>query len=277
MSSADIKCPVCSKTLEESERDNAAKQLEKSVLQKFRDQLKKGKQENATMLAKVKEMQRKQMQDMAKRHQSEKKSLQKTLTEEAKKNRDSQKRELEQLRSNDQMQLEQVRAFYGTQNAALQNEIKASFEAQLEAMKKNYESLAAGNQRQLEMLQKYIEEKLVGELREKVSQLEEDKKSAELRLSELVQELDQRNTEVVSLREQLSRMEAAVPEEQAQSPNLDEIQEQGGNQQELLRMVKEVAEQQELGDLRELEEDAPEDEKEKHAFWGKSGKRFGLF
>lgn len=277
MTSDYIKCPVCSKVLEESEREYAAKQLEKSILQEYRSQLKKGKQENAAKLARFKQMQHEQMQVMARRHQGEKKSLQKRLIEQAKKGRESQKREVVQLRRNYQMQLEQVRDFYGTQNATLQTELKSSFAAQMEVMKKNYESLASGNQRQLETLQKYIEETLVGELREKIRQMEDDKISAELRLAEMVQQLDQRNAEFVSLNERLSRVDAVIPEEPARMPNQSEIEEQGGNQQELLRIVKEVAEQQELGELGQLEEDVPNDDGEKHSFWGKPGKKFGLF
>jgi DNA repair exonuclease SbcCD ATPase subunit len=276
LSAADLKCPVCSRTLDATEHDDVAKRLEKDFSQKYRDQLKKGRQENAAMLAKFKQRQRKQIQAMAKRYQNEKKMLQKRLADQTKKSRQSQKRELAQLRHNYQMQLEHMRDFYSSQNAALQNELKTSFAAQLEGMKKNYEGLAVGNQRQLETLQQYIEDKLVGELKEKVSRLEQEKMSSDLRLSEMVQELDQRNAEVVSLKEQLNQIDTAVQEEHA--PEIqNESLEQGNSQQELIKMVKEVAEQREL-DLQELEEDNPGDEEEKHGFWGsKSGKRFGLF
>lgn len=264
MSSADLKCPVCSRTLEASEHDDVIKRLERNFSQKYRDQLKKSRQENAAMLAKLKQKQRRQIQTVAKRYQNEKKAMQKRYADQTKKSRQSQKRELVQLRD-----------FYSLQNASLQNELKTSFEARLEGMKKNYEGLAAGNQRQLEMLQQYIEDKLVGELRGKVAQLEQEKMSAELRLSEMVQQLDQRNAEVVALKEQLNRVGAMVPVEHALEVQ-NEAVEQGNGQHELLEMVKEIAEQRAL-ELRELEQDSPEDEEEKHGFWGKSGKRFGLF
>lgn len=274
MSSVE-KCPVCSRTLEGTEHEDVTKQLEKSVLEKYRDQLKKSRQEHADMHAKFRLEQRSQIQAMAKKHQDEKQSLQKRLAEQAKKDKDSQKRELAEQRRNYQAQLEQMREFYGTQNSALQSELKASFAAQIEGMKKNYEGLAAGNQRQLEILQKYLEDKVVGDLREKVNQLEGDKVSNELRLSEIVQQLDERNAEVVSLKERLNGGDAVVPEEHEQIES--EALEPGDAQQELLRMVKEVAEQRELRDLGEIEEDNDEEE-EKHAFWGtKTGKKFGLF
>jgi chromosome segregation ATPase len=280
VSSADLKqCPVCSKTLETAEHDHAVKQLEKGVYQKYRDQLKKAKQDHARMIAKFKQAQHRQIQAMAKRQQGEKKSLQKKMAEQARKNKESSKRELGQLKKNYQAQLEQLREFYGAQNAALQNELKTSYVGQLEGMKKNYEGLAAGNQRQLETLQKYLEDKLVGELREKVSQLEQDKLSTELRLAELVQDLDKRNSEVVSLKEQLRHFDDGIPEMQKEADQImGEASEPANNQQqELLRIVKEVAQQRELGELGELEEDQPEEE-EKHGFWGsKAGKKFGLF
>lgn len=264
MSSAELKCPVCSKALDESEHKKAARRLEKSISQKYQDQLKKNKQAS-----------RKQMQAMAKRQQKEKKSLQKRLDEQVKRNKDAHKRELVQLKKNYQVQLEHVREFYGVQNAALQNELKTSFAVQLEGMKKNYEGLASGNQRQLETLQKYLEDRVVGELKEKVNQLEEAKMSAELRLSEMVQQLDERNTEVVSLKDRLNKADYEAPaQEQADAQN--EAQDSGNNQEDLLRIVKEVAQQQELGELKELQEEDSEDEK--HGFWGsKAGKRFGLF
>jgi hypothetical protein len=148
---------------------------------------------------------------MAKRQQSEKKLLQKRMAEQARKSRESSKRELAHLRKNYQPQLEQMREFYNSQNAALQNELKTSYASQLEGMKKNYEGLSASNQRQLETLQKYLEDKLVGELREKVSQLEQAKLSTELRLAELVQDLDERNGEVVSLKERLRHFDNGIP------------------------------------------------------------------
>jgi len=274
VSSVD-KCPACSRTLEGTEQEDVTKQLEKSVLEKYRDQLKKSKQEHADTLAKFKLEQRNQIQAMAKKYQDEKQSLQKRLAEQAKKDRDSQKRDLAEQRRNYQAQLEQMREFYGTQNSALQSELKSSFAAQIEGMKKNYEGLAAGNQRQLEILQKYLEDKVVGDLREKVKQLEGDKVSNELRLTEIVHQLDQRNAEVVSLKEQLNGVDTVVREEHEQIES--EALEPGDAQQELLRMVKEVAQQRELIDLGGIEEDNTEEE-EKHAFWGtKTGKKFGLF
>jgi len=260
VSSAELKCPVCSKALEESEYKNAASRLDKSISQKHHEQLKQDKQAH-----------RKQVQVMAKKHQREKKSLQKRLGEQAKRSKESHKRELVQLKKNYQMQLEHIREFYGTQNAALRNELKTSYAGQLEGMKKNYEGLATGNQRQLETLQKYLEDKVVGELKEKVSQLEEDKMLAELRLSEMVQQLDERNADVVSLKDRLHKADYGAPEpEQVEAP------EPGNSQQELLRIVKEGAQQQDMEELKELEEEDPEEEK--YGFWGsKAGKRFGLF
>ncbi|HXV45991.1 MAG TPA: hypothetical protein VD736_04895 [Nitrososphaera sp.] len=279
MSSADLTCPVCSKTLDAIEHDHAIRQLEKSVLQEYRDQLKKTKQEHAKSLTKLKQAQRKQMQAMTKRQQGEKKTLQKRMVEQARKSKESNKREMTQLKKNYQAQLEHMREFYGSQNAVLQNELKSSYATQLEGMKKNYEGLSASNQRQIETIQKYLEDKLVGELKEKVGQLEQDKLSNELRLAELVQDLDKRNAEVVSFKEHLRQLDDGIPEmhkeaDQVQSRTPEPVNEQ---QEELLKIVKEVAaQQQELGDLKELE-DEPEEE-EKQGFWGsKPGKRFGLF
>jgi hypothetical protein len=280
VSSANFKCPLCSKTLEEAEHEQAVKQLEKDVFQKYRDQLRKAKQEHEGRLVRFRLEQQKRMKAMAKKQESEKKSLQKRLVEQARRSKESSRRELAQLKKNYQAQLEQMREFYGTQNAALQSELKSSYASQLEGMKKNYEGLSASNQRQLETIQKYLEDKLVGELKEKVSQLEQDKLSTELRLTELVQDLDARNAEVVSMKERLRHFEDGVPEEQKGTDQVQSEAPEPGNdqQQELLRIVKEVAQQKELGELKELDEDEPEEEEEKHSFWGsKPGKRFGLF
>jgi hypothetical protein len=280
VSSADFKCPLCSKTLEEDEHGQAVKQLEKDVFQKYRDQLRKAKQEYEGRLVRFRLEQQKRIKAMAKKQESEKKSLQKRLLEQARRSKESSRRELAQLKKNYQAQLEQMREFYGTQNAALQSELKFSYASQLEGMKKNYEGLSASNQRQIETIQKYLEDRLLGELKEKVSQLEQDKLSAELRITELVQDLDARNAEVVSMKERLRHFEDGVPEEhkvmdQAQG----ETPEPGSDQQqELLRIVKEVAQQQELGDLNELDDEEEPGEEEKHGFWGsRPGKKFGLF
>jgi hypothetical protein len=86
--------------------------------------------------------------------------------------------------------------------------------------------------------------------------------STELRLAEMVQQLDERNAEVVSMKERLHHVDR-VPEEHEQV--MGEAPEPGNNQQELPRIVKEVAQQQEIGELGELEEEDPEEEK--HGFW----------
>lgn len=280
MSSANIKCPICSKTLETAEYEHVKEQLGKSVSQKYREQLRKERQEHADRLARFKKEQQKRIQAMAKRQQIGKKLLQKRLSEQARVSKERYKRGLVQLKKNYQMQLEHLREFYGTQNAALQNELKTSFASQLEAMKKNYESLSASNQQQLESLQKYLEDKLVGELREKVSQLEQDKLATELRLAEVVRQLDERNAQIVSMKERLPNMDTSTPEEHEVDHITSEAPEQAANQ-ELIKMVREVAQQQVLGELKELEEGGEEDgyqEEEKHRFWGsKAGKRFGLF
>lgn len=276
---ADLKCPICDKKLEAAEHDHAIKQLEKSVFQKYREQLSKAKQEDTKSLAKFKQAQHKQLQAMAKRQQGEKKALQKRFMEQARKSKESSKRELAQLKKHYQAQLEQMREFYSTQNVALQNELKTSYGTQLEGMKKNYEGLSTSNQKQFETLQKYLEDSLVGELREKVSQLEQEKLSAELRLAELVQDLDKRNAELVSLKERPKHLDDEISEEHMQVEEIEsETPEPTNNpqQEELLKIVKEVAQQQDLGELKELE-DEPEEEA-KRSFWGsKAGKRFGLF
>jgi hypothetical protein len=239
--------------------------------------LKKERQGHADRLAKFKQEQQRRMHAMTKKQQGEKKSRQKRMNEQARKSRENHKRDLAQLKKNYQMQLEQMREFYSSQNSVLQNELKSSFASQLEGMKKNYEDLSASNQRQLETLQKYLEDKLVGELREKMSQLEQDKLSTELRLAEMVQQLDERNAEVVSMKERLRNMDAPAPEGQAEQVPSKAPEQANSQQEELLKMVKEVAQQQDLGKLKEFQEEDNEEE-EKHGFWGsKAGKRFGLF
>ncbi|HEY3094362.1 MAG TPA: hypothetical protein VGJ42_01255 [Nitrososphaera sp.] len=276
MSSADPKCPACSKTLEEAEYELAAKQLEKSVSQKSRDQLRKERKGHAERLARFRQEQQRRVLGTAKRHHSEKKLLQKRMNEQARNNRESHKHDLAQLKKSYQVQLEQIREFYGSLNVTLQNELKASFAGQLEGMKKNYEGLSASNQRQLETLQKYLEEQLVDELRETVSQLEHDKLSTELRLAEMVQQLDERNAEVMSMKERLRNMDAPASQGQETEQAPSEAPEPANSQEELLKLVKEVAQQQELGELKELEED--NNEEEMHRSWGtKTAKRFGLF
>ncbi len=136
MSSANIKCPVCGKTLEAAEYEQATKQLEKSISQRYREQLKKERQENADRLARFKKEQQQRMQAVAKRQQSEKKLLQKRLSEQARISKEHHKRDLVQLKKNYQMQLEHMREFYGTQSTVLLNELKTLFASQLEAMKR---------------------------------------------------------------------------------------------------------------------------------------------
>lgn len=77
----------------------------------------------------------------------------------------------------------------------------------------------------------------------------------------MVRQLDERNAEVVTMKERLHHVDR-VPEEHEQV--MGESPEPCNNQQELLRIVKGVAQQQGMGELRELEEDP---EEEKHGFW----------
>ena len=278
MSSVDLRCPVCSKVLETTEYEHAEMQLEKSATKKYKDRLTNERQEHTEALAKIKQEQKSRLLALTKKEQTEKKTLRVKMDEQARKNKKQYEDDLAQLRKNYQMQFEQMREFYNSQNSSLQNELKASFANQLEAIKKNYEALSSDNRRQLELLQKYLEDEVVGELRDKVSNLEKDKLAKELHLAELVQQLDERNADVVSLKDRLRNADvpAAVGEIE-QSENM--VEEQTNDQQdEMLKIIKEVAQQKEAGDLEELEDEEEETDESKHGFWGsKQGKRFGLF
>ena len=254
-------------------------QLERTVTKKYSDRLSKEKQERSEALSKVRQEQKSRLVALTKKEQSEKKTLRMKMDEQARRNKKQYEDDLAQLRKNYQMQFEQMREFYNSQNASLQNELKASFANQLEAIKKNYENLSFDNQRQLESLQKYLEDEVVGELREKISHLEQDKLAKELHLAELVQQLDERNAEVVSMKDQLRNTDpplARVEIEQSENTAEEQTNDQ---QDEMLKIIREVALQKEAGDLGELEDEDEEIDKEsKHGFWGsKQGKRFGLF
>ncbi|TLY05579.1 MAG: hypothetical protein E6K92_01365 [Thaumarchaeota archaeon] len=242
MSSADLKCSVCGKTLEESEYHEASRQLEKNVSKLFGEQSRKRTQEFNDKISELKATHRKDMQEGAKKYEAERKSLQMRVDEQIKKTREIRERELREAKKNYQMQLENIRSIY---------------QSQIEEMKKNYE-------------------------------IEREKISAEQQVAKLVQQLNDKNAEVISSQEKLKELENKVPKEargqllEQESPFDPKYQTtpeepESSEQKEWLNMIKELAQQHELRDAGVEEDDKPESEEQKNSWGSKVAKKFGLF
>ena len=273
MSSADLKCSVCGKTLEESEYHEASRQLEKNVSKLFGEQSRKRTQEFNDKISELKATHRKDMQTAAKKYEAERKSLQMRVDEQIKKTREIRERELREAKKNYQMQLENIRSIY---------------QSQIEEMKKNYEQMVTGNQTQMDKLQKWLHEELINEPYKKMALIEREKISAEQQVAKLVQQLNDKNAEVISSQEKLKELENKVPKEareqllEQESPFDPKYQTtpeepESSEQKEWLNMIKELAQKHELRDAGVEEDDKPESEEQKNSWGSKVAKKFGLF
>ncbi|HEV8405641.1 MAG TPA: hypothetical protein VGQ13_07030 [Nitrososphaera sp.] len=273
MSSADLKCPVCSKTLQESEYPDASEQLERHISKLFREQSRKKTQEFNDKISELKATHRKDMQAAAKKYEVERKSLQRRLEDQISKNREIRERDLREAKKNYQMQLENIRSIY---------------QGQMEEMKKNYDQMVNSNQTQLAKLQKWLHEELIDEPFRKIALIEQAKTSAEQKVANLVQQLNDKNAEVISLHEQVKGLEDKVPKEvreqivEEESPFDPKYQAtpeepESSEQKEWLNMIKELAQQHELRDTGVEEDAEPESEEQQNSWGSKVAKKFGLF
>jgi DNA repair exonuclease SbcCD ATPase subunit len=264
-SAADLKCPACSKKLEEPEFDDASREMQKNISKLFGEQSRKRKEEFGQKISELRETHRRDVQAAAKKYEAERKSLLKRLDEQIRKGREIREHDLREAKKNYQMQLEDIRNIY-------QN--------QMEEMKKLYEQMAGGNQTQMEKLQKGLHEELVDQPFKKIALMEQEKMSAEQQIANLVQQLNDKNTEVIFLQERVKQLEEKVPselkEQSVEEHQMDSKYQtvpdeiEGSEQKEWLDMIKELAQQH------ENKEDVQEPEEEQKTWGSKVAKKFGL-
>lgn len=273
MSSADLKCPGCSKTLQESEYRDASRQLEKNISKLFGDQTRKRTQEFDNKISELKVTHRKDMQAAAKKYEVERKSLQRRLEDQISKTREIRERDLREAKKNYQMQLENIRSIY---------------QSQIEEMKKNYEQMVTSNQTQMDKLQKWLHEELIDEPFRKIALIEREKTSVEKQAANLVQQLNDKNAELISLQEQLKALEDKVPKEVREQPVEEESpfdpkyqgspeEPESSEQKEWLNMIKELAQQHEIREAGVEEDTEPKSEEQQNSWGSKVAKKFGLF
>jgi cell division protein FtsX len=142
----------------------------------------------------------------------------------------------------------------------------------------------------MDKLQKWLHEELIDEPFRKIALIEQAKTSAEQKVANLVQQLNDKNAEVISLHEQVKGLEDKVPKEvrehivEEESPFDSKYQAtpeepESSEQKEWLNMIKELAQHHEMRDTG-VEEDAepePESEEQQNSWGSKVAKKFGLF
>jgi len=271
VSSPNLKCPACSKTLDESEFHDAAEQLENSISKRSVEESRKRKQEFDNKILELKVTHKKDLLEAAKKNDVERKSLQKKFDDQISKSKEIREREIREAKKNYQMQLEDIRSIY---------------QSQLDEMKKTYEQMASSSQTQIDKLQKWLHEELVDAPFAKIAKIEQEKKSAENQIGDLVQQLNDKNSEVIFLEEKMKQLKDKVPleetervvEEHKMDSKYQNMPEESDDsqQKEWLDMIKELAHQHEMrgGEMEDVELKSEEQEKT----WGsKVAKKFGLF
>lgn len=246
---------------------------EQAVIHRRKRQPRGEKQEFKRKIRDLKSAQRKRIQALAKKHKASQKLIQKNLREQAIKSRKGLERELVRAKKNYQFQLEQVRQFYHEQNAASQNDLRSFFAAQLEEIKRGYsEIIAANSQAQLQTLESWLKDEFLKEMREKAvhvnkAEIEQARLNGQLQVGKLIQQLEERNLEVEVLKQKVQHLGRHVPQEVEEQGGIQNIHEVFGEQdesqkQELLSVIKEIAEEQQA--MQEVAGDEP-----KQPFWGK--------
>jgi hypothetical protein len=220
----------------------------------------------------LKSAQRKRIKALARKHRTNQKLMQKKLKEQAIKSRKDRERDLAHAKKNYQFQLEQIRQFYFERNAALQDELKGFFAAQLEEVRKGYgEVTAASSQTQLQMLEKWLKDEFLREMRERAVQvnkaeIEQARLNGQLQVGKLIEQLEERNLEVEVLKQKVQQLGRHAPEgmqEQTGTPDIHEVfgYQDESQKQELLSVIKEIAEEQ------QAMQDAGDEPKQ--PFWGR--------
>ncbi len=197
------------------------------------------------------------MQGLETRHQKEK-GLWKNKVEQqfsaAKANSD---RELSRLRRQYQLYMEQLRVIYHQQYVTFAAEMKNTLDSQIEYSTANHESLVLEIQRQLAAFQKWMQ----GELVERIlvnksakveSEIEQIRSTLELKINELIEYLNERDTEIEESKDRLRELEdrlaqprprtiwAKMRREPESEPQKFRY-ENGPTHDDILKIIKEIA------------------------------------
>jgi hypothetical protein len=156
----------------------------------------------------------------------------------------------------------------------------------MEEMKKIYEQMVSNNQTHIDKLQKWLRDELVDEPFAKIAKIEQEKTYVEKQVANLVQQLNDKNTELIFFQEKVKQLEERVPaevrEKFVEEPKMDSKYQsapdepQDMQQKEWLEMIKELAQQHEMREDEKDDTESKPEEQQKN--WGsKVAKKFGLF
>jgi len=233
------------------------KLIDGMALQKCHRMSKLQKKKFDKKLAHLAAMHKRKMQTLETRHREEKRLWKNKVEHQLTAANASSDHELSRLRRQYQLHMEQLRAIYHQQHATFVAEMKNTLDSQIEYSTANYESLAAEIQRQLATFQKWMQEELVEHVLLKKSakvesEIEQIRSALELKINELIEYLNERDTEIEESKERLGELEDRLAQtrprtiwakmkREPQSEPQKFRHENGPTHDDILKIIKEIA------------------------------------
>ncbi|HKU50243.1 MAG TPA: hypothetical protein VJP79_09850 [Nitrososphaera sp.] len=184
---------------------------------------------NHSSLSDLRMIHKNKIQEILKKHASERKLLQKEIKEQAKRSREDLGRALKQTERSYRLQLEQLRHDHESRNAKLQSELEIFLTSKMDEMKQHSQGVVqADSQERLQKLQEWLQGEFVSEMQNKTSELERVKASSDAQVRNLVHEVDRKNQEIVFLhgkiREISSHLKKGMREELLEELGLGDVE-----------------------------------------------------
>jgi hypothetical protein len=165
------------------------------------------KPDTQAKLAELNAKHKDKIQQILKKHAEERKLLQSEIKAQARRSREDLSRALKQTEKSSRAQLEQLRSDYETRTVELQNELKGFLGEKMTEIKIfNQDAMVNESREKMEKLQEWLHGEFVTELQNKTNELGQVKASTDVQVQNLVQEVDRKNQEILSLQNKIKEI-----------------------------------------------------------------------
>jgi len=194
--------------------------------------------------------------------------IQRNADERARQDRILFDQEFSRLKNAYQMSLAQIKESHGRQNVLIFNQLKDLVASYVEEGRKNYGLFVDTNQAQMLEFQKWLQEELPNQILENVSGEEGAQKNIEPDVDKLVKEIDTRDDVITKAEARIRELEGKLASRQGRTiwkrmrrsspPEPYKEEESSDPQQEIFRMIREIAHERGQIERAREEKDLPE-------------------
>ena len=261
---SSARCSSCGETIGKSIMAG----LEREVRQEQKQVLVVQKKEFDRIMSELIVKQKKALAKMAMSSRRNASRIQHNADDRARQDRFLFDQEFSRLKNAYQMSLAQIKELHSRQNMLIYNQLKDLIASYVEDGRKNYDLFVETNQAQMLDIQKWLQEELPNQILENVSGEEGSEKNTEPDVDKLVKEIGTRDDVITKAEARIRELEGKLASRQgrtiwkrmrrASPPEPYKEEESSDPQQEIFRMIREIAHERGQIERAKEEKDLPE-------------------